>query len=117
MAEARKVVVLLPPGEGRLSVYPSLPEMRRISSTICAVLGKRGIELVAEPWDGSVANLPQDRPCLVHFTCTLGDTQSTLVAACDRYGHLLFCSDRIYNGNERDPSRAVEQWLDTLILA
>jgi hypothetical protein len=117
MSSPRQVAVFLPTGRPNNvnplapSAYPSLAEMRLNSKLICAVMKGRNIELVERGWNGSVADLPQDERCLVHYTCTLPG-KNTLIEFCDRHGHLLFCSDRIYNGHESNPARAVEQWLD-----
>lgn len=114
-----QVIVFLPPGHSSIHdplkppPYPSLGAMERNSKRIWAALEDRGIELVERSWVGSVTALRQERHCLVHLTCTLNEV-SKLIEVCDQQGHLLFCSDRIYNGDEREPSRAVELWLDTL---
>lgn len=124
MPLSRQVTVLLPPSATRNRnpllppAYPSLASMHQQSRRICTVLDQRGIKLVGRSWRGSATELPQDERCLVHYSCSLCSPAEidTLIKACDQAGHLLFCSDRIYNkGKELQPELAVEQWLDSLV--
>lgn len=118
MPSPRRVTVLLPPSisiyrrlYGCQPIYPSLPKMQECSPRICAVLDEREIELIAQSWEGTLSGLCQNGRCLVHYSGSLGEL-GAFINACDNLGHLLFNHDRIHNGKERDPSRAVEQWLD-----
>lgn len=107
-----QVTVLLPPSVGQTSnPYPSIEKMRECSPVICAALHQRQIGLVKEDWNGELDTLPQDKRCLVHFTCSLGGT-GFLTKACNELGHLLFCHDRVFNGNGERTKEVVEQWLE-----
>lgn len=110
----KQVILLLPPGYS--PQYPSLERMHDWSPRICNAIEKRGIEIIVKSWDGNCQTLPQDEPCLVHFSQNLAGFLGSLTQACESLNHLLFCSDRIYSGTERkDPTRAIEIWLESIL--